>query len=995
MSRTPRGIAILMVIGILSVLLLLGGLFVEVGRLYTASTLSAAGRIQARLAGGSGLEYGAARLWQDPRPVPADQRLPENAGDDWTFRDAWNVPLGLAPSPSYAHEGATGRLRGPDGRFSLRVASEEGKICLNSGEIGSPAADHDLDGVLNGEDPKYAAEIPPGAYCDPTFWGNVHLVNLLNNLGAVLNLSDVHDEPFGSGMTPIDTIRVSNLGRTVLSRRPCGGYASIEELRPFLSPADFGKVAPFLSTEGEIVPISIPPAPSNPGFLPDTPYDTVISRPDERLEFHARIDFHTAPVEILKSSLRHIASGSGSDPVFIRLIESEADAIAEHLAASRPIHTWKRMLEVLHAAAPTLFEDDPFTKQTDGSPLDDGIHPQRQRLKEDLILAQASANGYFLDPLRWRHNSLEVPREAGTPLDPVVLEPTSIRQILKAHIAWDPMQTWPFDEAGCLLEDVGFTARFPSRRTTEWSLANLPSAFRIESDGRAATSSSRTQAVGTFRLHRGTVTLKSQADFERREARLAPFSLPGGEVRFIGPALRTGTQTLPRFPLDSSMTGSTTYEPSSVPPASPLEFEQHRYSQVSGGIALSAPQRPYAGDLQKTTFSIPFNEDFPDDADTAYDPTRWQDNCFDPVDPANRAGPPASSVWVTYYNWHLMIVPPAGLHPDFHAGFRNSPWGPRTGCASFYWNSDFPLVRGDHNGTGVSGGGEIREGTIECWYPNLGGDARLPLTLANPLTGLHLKYRRPNPPPTPPSEVPYLSLYAFPDGSVRLADSSGAEGTYAPVAPLPWHRLVLRFDASSCPPASDQTRIHVHIDGIESPTPFLLAFGAFPPVDAGMGILTTFPMDDLCLYPSAEATAPLILARAQGNRFVPDGTYTTPRLLFDPVSLPEGAKIRGLSWDGFIPSGTGGLFTFTARGFQADGVTPTGSDTASWSGGAGPQMSRLNVPISRQVEIEVRIETDPAQWPQVVGVPSLRDAPALDELRIVYASGPRWTDRAE
>ncbi len=987
-----------MVIGIMGMISLLAYLSARIGELASVASGAATRRTGAALAAGSGLEYGGARLWQEPRAVPQDLRTAANAGDDWTFRDPPAAPLGLSTRPSYDHGEASGRLRGDAGgtpsRFSLRIVSEEGKICLNSGEIGSATADHDTDGILNGQDTDYAAEIPAGAFNDPAFWGNVHLVNLLNNLGAVLGLSDVHDEPFGTLLLPIDTIRISNLGRIVVANRPLGGYTSIHQLKPFLSPADFEKAAPFLSTEGEIVPVLFPPRPEQSvGIVMESPYSVVVSRGDVRLEFHARIDFNTAPTEILQASLRHIAAGGGHDPIFIRILEGEADAIAARLADFRAIHTWKGMLQTLRTHCLALHEDDPFTKLEDGSPLDEKSDPGRQRLKEDLILAQVSAGEYFPDPLRWRHNSLEVAREAGLPSDPIILEPSTTRQILKMHLFWEPLTLEPFGSSGCI-GDLEIYPPLPSRRTTEWSLASFPSAFQVESNGSAGQPSATTRLSGTFHAVHGSFTVKGQNALERRGASaLAPLHLPEGAVSAVGPAVKPGAETFPRFPLDSSATGLSNYQPTAVPPASPFEIEQYRYCRGAGGITLGVPQHAWALDLDKTSFALPFNEDFPDNADTAYDPARWEDNCFDPVDPARRAAPPDSSVWLSYYNWRILIVPPAGHHPDFNSGCRLSPWGPRTGAARISWNSLFPLARGDFNTTGIPGAGEIRDGSIEFWYPNPGGDPLLAGDAGTPTTGFFINYLRPRPPPFPPVDIPYLSVRVLMDGSL-LVSGSGPPATYFPSTPLPWHRLALRFEAAACPPGSDQTLIHVYIDGVETGSPYLLSFPApstSQPLDTNLSITATFPLDDFALYPASEATDPLILARARQNRFNATGTYTTPRFRFDVSALPEGARIRGLSWDGFIPSGTGGRFTLTARGFAEDGVTPTGSDQVSWDG-AGIQAGPLAIPLSREFVVDVAIDTDPAAWPRIAGTPSLRDAPVLEELRVLYATRPYWTD---
>lgn len=1007
---SARGVALVLVAGLLGLLTLLAAAFARVAAIGGAASRAAVSRTAAALAAESGLAYAAARLWQNLFPLPLG--TPESARDDWTSRgEVRGTPPAALDNPSYRRgdhwiddgngrrdpgeplapsgdldengrcDAFSGRLRDA-GRshpasFSLRIASAQGLVCVNSGETGSPDEDHDLDGVLNALDPEYD-DIPPDAYRDPTYHGNVHLTNLLDNLGAVIGLSDVYDErfapvppatePFPGAAARLGTIRLSRLGRIIIENRPKGGYKSLDDIRPFLPEEDFARAAPFLTTDGEKIPFAFPlQGVVGAGFA--TLYNLQVSTPDDLFEFHARIDANAAPVEVLQATLRNIASGTlNFDQVFVRLLEDEADRLAERFAARRPIHAWGDLLAFLrdlHDAFPPVFEDDPFTA------VDETFDPERRRLKEDLILAQIADDDYVPDPMRWTANTLALPRQD----PPLGTDATAVRQIFKIHL-FGPLDTTPYGYDGGLSSEP--IHAIPSRRTTAWTLSHVPSRFSVESGGRSGREEAT--ARGRLTIAEGSVPLRSQRDFEEQGASLpSPRVYPGGAVRAVAPARRREIHTFPRFPLISAATGDTTYRPTAVPPGTPEVHAQHAYPKGLGGVALAALQWPYADRLERTAHALPFNEDFPDAPETTYDPTSWEDNLFDPVDPTRRAEPPLFSTWLSLYARDPFNV--FERYPDFHAGLRHSPLGPRTGNMAVSWGT-FPLPRGTHDGTGVAGAGEIQAGAIDCWYPTLGGDPPrwFDVHINAPAPGFYMLKHT--------FSDTCLTVIPRSDGSVEIRTALESR-VYAPLAPLPWHHLSIRFDSSSFPPGSDKTLVTVYIDGVRGAPPCVLLMQGSP-ADATMTMDVHFPLDDIFLFKPPLDREEEIVQRARASRFAARGVYVSPRLAFDDGLLPEGAVPLGLAWDGFVPPGTGGAFAFTTVGYDADGLSETGRCEVFWNGVGLQTASLRGIGPSRQAAVLVTIATDRDAWPLVDGVPSLRDTPFLNTLEIVYGRRPRW-----
>ncbi len=1020
-KRRLRGITLVLVAGLLSLLAFLALAVGQTARVVREASESCGSARRAALSAESGLAYAAARLWQDPFAVAGPRRNPANACDDWTCRDPSDAPEPATTrpkNPSYSHsepwtdsdggtpgrfdpgetwtdedgngrfDAASGRLRGGASFFSLRIRATASLVCVNSGELGSPLGDHNLDGIPNREDPLYRDDLNFDSsggsvgngipdWRDPGYVGNRHIVNVLDNLGGILELSIAVRAPYAPEAPQLGQVETSTLGTLVVSRRPRGGYTSIRELASFLSAADYERVAPFLGIAGEIVPIPF----QSEGIAKESCDQIVLYNPAGRHEFHARVDLNNAPVETLKACLRHVsASGAGGEDVsnqvnapFFRLQAEEADAIAEFITGNRPFHTWRQLLAAL--ADPALlpdsaFRDDPFLRDPD---VYDAFHKDRMRtLKEDLVLAQFDANWLTQDVFSWRRGCLEVEREpAGFAPRP---DATRVIQVSK-ELLGGTLSTVPFRDDGEYdpwNPEQGLKG-IPGRITLEQTLAPSAACFSVDARGWHAGTDALPLAdrrAGAEMAIGGTpLLLTGQQDFEHlgtgTVAPARPWRYGGGGVEAVTPVQeRRGIQSFPRFPYASP--GRQNY-PRPTPPGT-------AYPAAYGRLQLASRQ-PDDAELSGhgAFFSMPFNEDQAPGPLNRYDPAGTFDNTIDPV---NRDPGPAGTVMS------------AMLHV---LGIWSSPVGHRNpGGTSITW----PVSPFGLSGSGISGG------TISFWYVQTGMEevedlaygsrspARIALHYFNATGG----------------SIEYLAVTHEPDrGRVLVSNLTGMNArnyqTDLPPPHLtasPWHHVAVTFE----PLGGGETGARVHVDGtlVSGTGAYPLRFDpGYPPAGPQIQVFPSGAIDDVLFFPGSLSPQEIAgIARRPRFHIDPDGSspafYRSPRFRFDPARFPRGACLTGAAWDAFIPKETGGRFVFEVIGLDEGGLPRGTSGPIPYAGGDAPQMRPFRIPGCRHAEFTVTILTDPAAWPLVEGEPSLRDTPILDEFRILYGPDrPGWT----
>ncbi len=1034
-SEKSVGIALVLVTGILVLLALVTLLFLQGNVLRGVGATTGLDQLSAKLAAGSALEYAAARLFENPLPADPRTRTMANARDDWTFRDTVGTDVGAALNPSYSRgepwldagvaglyepgvdawtdaedvdgdgrfSAASGRLRGGSGplarTFSLQIQEAPSLACINSGELGDPLGDHDLDGILN-QDDTVATFTNPTIYTtdingngvsdwqDPEFRGNVHLKNFLDNLGAVVGLPTT---PVDFGYVPnrLGEIEISDLGRIVISNRPRRGYRSVEELRPFLSPADFALVSPFLAAYGQIVPVAIARAEDDDedAAITSAFFRDLMEKPENRYEFHARVDLNTAPLQVIQAMLRHLACGGGT---FVRLQEGEADAIASAIAAARPYSSWQDLLRAIKGSE-EVFMDDPFTA---------GAPDRQSLLKMDLILAQLMPDGYWRDPSQGVLNTLEVIRGSGP----------MTRQVTKASLAIG-RNTMPYLPNGVKPLQWGMMSQglqFPCRMTTEAVLTRRPAGlFTVLAEGRVRRGSGRAVAA---RARRGmdlevgrALVLQGQQDFEQKGADLASWRYFGGEIEAVEPAERPlppappSLQSYPRFSFKSPYTGLDNYTNRSLldPPDSPSMEAASHFLRTIGGLQLAARHRPHTAplgspdpwQLSDASLTFPFNEDETPGPDTLYDPNEWRDNFLDPV--ARGVNPSA--------NWGSNIMDGSYIYPDFHEGVFAGPTGPRVGNAGVQWTGPndaavclFPLLRATHfdksRMPNKLNAGSIIQGSIECLAPV--AEATVGSGFINdffvfPSGGLTLSYKE-----VDGNFDRYLSITMRPERGVAVSDFDDTFNEINPDTPGSWHHLAFLFDPllTGVDPLENETGLRVFIDGVEDdsykiqfPKPQAGEESYYPFEDSTpMQCRIDFPLDDLAFY--ANTTAADIQARADAERFERQGSYLSPIFAFTS-QIGGSASIVGLEWDGFIPRRTRGTMTFSVEAYDGSGALLGTSPPVTWDGTAFPSQA-FRLPACQQMRLVVSMETSQA-------TDTLRDTPTLDEVRLYYAGRPR------
>lgn len=1023
--RKDSGVALLLAAGVVVLLALYGLLFLHNGSLSAAGGAARRDRLLADTAAESGLEYATARLWRDRGRIPSWQRTAANAGDDWQARDPSSAAPDRGYNPSYARgdrwtdldaDGAftagvdaidadldgngrfdaySGRLRGEGmagPRFRLAVQDRgAGLICVNSGETGSVAGDHDMDGVPNGEDPTYVPDRDANGtpdHRDPEFFGNVHLVNLLDNLGGVLGVPSAGPAPFAPvpPSTPnADTrlndrpITTSDLGRRIVAGRPRGGYTSLRQLEEVLQ-GDFAAAERFLTVAGEGIPVAS-------AFSPDTGMPVkegskVFLAPEGRYELHVRIDLNSAPVEVLQALLRNIAA-NGAGPAgdtqasfFVRLSEDEADRVAGALAVGRPFFSWAGVSAVLAAS---LFLDDPFTVLSDEQAAD----------KKALILAQLTSDGCLPDPFR----------QGG-----MIRLGGLIRRVCKPHLE-GPLSTHPYGAGG--QPWIGSPVEgIPTRKTTEGVLSLAPpGAFSVASAGAGVSSASSRLTAGLV-LER-TVVLNGQADFDPDPV-LAGLGggrrMAEGDLVQFGLAGREGMQSYPRFSLFSADLGRPNFTMTAIEdPVSPELMLHYRHPRYYGGVQLSARHMP-SSELDRALLALPFNEDT-GEVSVPYSEASWQDNY---LDPASRAAPPQM-------DWPHGV----GL-AECHRGFMVSPsgeyWGWFMKPRSVRWDL-CPLARDPCVPSAYAiplpdrpGVGPFREGAIGGWARLSGIDESsrsISFSLKVPVEiykkpGAAWVYDRAD------LRTLFTVRVSTQFGAIEthgLAPGGSPSGTTAPVrrgvTSDSWFPIEVRFDRSDPPPSNPNLfNARIYVDGREAAVAVVPVIWfweerstpicAVPTASDPSLTLEVSGFDDFAVHGPPYDTATEVEIRAVRDRHDRTGSYTSPRMAFTD-RVPEGASITGFEWEADIPQTAGGRLRLSIREYDRSGAPIPGGPSIDWTGGAGNPagVATPSRPRCGSWELVAEMETDPTKYELVRGQRVLLASPALNEFRLHYADRPR------
>lgn len=324
----PRGVALVLAAGILTLLAVLAAGFGAAARFAGDSISARIGARQAGLAAASGMDYAAARLVREGYPSYAASL--QNRGDDWTAREPRGTPLEAMRNPSYSHgepwrdsqnlpfdgldndgdgeidepgEGIglyngseswldldgdgrftawSGRLRGGDlpfPTFSLRIEADGGKIPLNAGHLDVPFHD------------------------DATIPFHRGLTHALNNLGALL-LPSGHPR-LRQIATSGQPIAYSFFGDDILSVRPPGGFRDERGLAAALSglgggswyPPDASGLPAGLKESLPYLDLGTPTA--SPQFGPP-------AAADDTLTPRAAVELAVAPQVVIESLWRYL-----------------------------------------------------------------------------------------------------------------------------------------------------------------------------------------------------------------------------------------------------------------------------------------------------------------------------------------------------------------------------------------------------------------------------------------------------------------------------------------------------------------------------------------------------------------------------------------------------------------------------------------------------------------------------------------------------------------
>lgn len=371
MATRPPGFALVLVAGLLALLISLS--------LFLAAPASAAARsnriprMQARIAAGSGLEYAAARLTEEPSP----RRTPSmrNRGDDWTDR-------GDIDNPSYNH----GEPWNDDGdgiyepevpaeRNSFLDADGDGRFSARSGRLRAARRPASFSLAIECAEGKLPLHFPADA--EQGRYQRNGVVHALNNLGA--RLLDPRGNVRWNERRGRHDFQLSRLGDDLLARAPPGGYGSPERIRTALSDAGY------LPGEVDAVLPFIDPGPFDPQEESARVSDLHGGVHSWSVPPHIPVNLSVAPPEVLESLWRYLflrfdhdvmeqvspwnvacpRSGLRYDQLFLSAViyPEEARRLADlvvRLRAQSPL-SWTMLRAAIIDTAALLFAEDHAT----------------------------------------------------------------------------------------------------------------------------------------------------------------------------------------------------------------------------------------------------------------------------------------------------------------------------------------------------------------------------------------------------------------------------------------------------------------------------------------------------------------------------------------------------------------------------------------------------------------------------------------------------------
>lgn len=445
----PPGVALVLASGILGLLALLAAALAGTARLTRARAAGVALETEARLGAASGMAYAAARLAREGYPRRAG--TPAERGDDLSCEGS-SSPEG-SWNPSYAHgERWVDDLSHPfdgldnDGDGQIDEYAE-GVGVYTPGEAWGP--DLDGDGALTafsgrlrarggafasvfslgiepvgGRVPVNAGVLDPPRHNSEVPYVHVDLGRLLDNLGAVVLETNPAigrlDVPAGWPV-PGEPIRVSFLGRDLLSRRPPGGYRNLDEVDAALAAAGYAsaeraRVLPFLDT--------------GPYEALDDAFDLMEAMTGAPTGRVVPIEFASAPPEVLQAYWMYLqpayvrypipdadgngglslpygevgrrAGGNLSHQRGRVIYPDEARALADWAVEYRdrawPAVSWLALRRDLTARAPDIFSEDRVALAAAGRPLSAALWV---RAKADLAFFAMRGEGPSYPTFNW------------------------------------------------------------------------------------------------------------------------------------------------------------------------------------------------------------------------------------------------------------------------------------------------------------------------------------------------------------------------------------------------------------------------------------------------------------------------------------------------------------------------------------------------------------------------------------------------------------------